>query len=301
MMVTGGGGGARPASIHDANGRGPRVPSHASLRMHALAVHPYARLSILRACTHRHSMHVSPIPLCTHSRCERPRSALHSTCLHSPSFYACESIHARGCLFDSCALTAFLCMRPDPAPPLVRPLEGALSIIQLDLGFSFSCSSLHSLVPKPAFNLHASMPVESISSTTAVGTLLDLAKGELRWEGHSASDQIRSTILSGRSSDTDRQNDVFEWRVTFFTSCCSSPTRVHASTHRPRHAQPHAAAAFAAMQAARLAALLRFICWHFRRPTETLAQMMGYPAAGDRPGDLVGYSSMPMERNHRSQ
>ena len=33
-------------------------------------------------------------------------------------------------------------------------------------------------------------------------------KGELRWEGHSASDQIRSTILSGRSSDTDRQNDL---------------------------------------------------------------------------------------------
>ena len=162
MMVTGGGGGARPASIHDANGRGPRVPSHASLRMHALAVHPYARLSILRACTHRHSMHVSPIPLCTHSRCERPRSALHSTCLHSPSFYACESIHARGCLFDSRVPTAFLCMRPDPLPPLVRPPMVALSIIQLDLEFSFSCSSLHSLVPKPAFNLHVSMPVESI-------------------------------------------------------------------------------------------------------------------------------------------
>eukprot|EP01048_Picozoa_sp_COSAG05_P010612 COSAG05_NODE_947_length_6480_cov_15.036671_4_plen_72_part_00 len=46
MMVTGGGGGARPASIHDANGRGPRVPSHASLRMHALTVHPGARRSI---------------------------------------------------------------------------------------------------------------------------------------------------------------------------------------------------------------------------------------------------------------
>ena len=147
MMVTRGGGGARSAFIHDANGRGPRVLSHASLRMHALAVHPYARLPILRACTHRHSMHVSPIPLCTHSRRERPRSALHSTCLHSPSsyacesihalhpftmrmaaacacpysspFYACESLHARGCPFDPCALIVFPCMRSAPSPPLI--------------------------------------------------------------------------------------------------------------------------------------------------------------------------------------
>ena len=35
-----------------------------------------------------------------------------------------------------------------------------------------------------------------------------LIKGELRWEGHSISDQIRSTILSGPSSDADRQNDL---------------------------------------------------------------------------------------------
>ena len=53
----------------------------------------------------------------------------------SPS-YACDRIHS---------------------PRLFRPLMGTLSIIQLRYG----CSSLYSLVPKPAFNLHASMPVES--------------------------------------------------------------------------------------------------------------------------------------------
>ena len=38
-----------------------------------------------------------------------------------------------------------------------RLLRGALPILQ----FSCGCSSLYPLVSKPAFNLHASMPVES--------------------------------------------------------------------------------------------------------------------------------------------
>ena len=113
MMVTGGGGGARSASIHDANGRGPRVLSHASLRMHALTVHPSARRSTRYACTHRSPMYVSPSMRCIHSRCEWPRLVLACTprpsmhvsplmravaySTHAPSLpsYACDRIHRR--------------------------------------------------------------------------------------------------------------------------------------------------------------------------------------------------------------
>eukprot|EP01048_Picozoa_sp_COSAG05_P004479 COSAG05_NODE_242_length_13038_cov_60.915140_5_plen_185_part_00 len=78
-------------------------------RSHALACMPGGVTceSMLSVCEPRsvvgQLLLVSPVPLCTHSRCERPRSALHPTCLFSPPFYACESIHARGCPFDSCA------------------------------------------------------------------------------------------------------------------------------------------------------------------------------------------------------
>ena len=113
MMVTRGGGSARSAFIHDANGRGPRVPSHASLRMHALAVHPRARRSTRYACTHRSPMHVSPSMRCIHSRCEWPqlvlartprpsmhvsplmRAAARSTHALSLPSHACDQIHRR--------------------------------------------------------------------------------------------------------------------------------------------------------------------------------------------------------------
>ena len=66
----------------------------------------------------------------------RPFAWLDSTCMTSLLIHACDRIQS---------------------PRLARPLVDALSIIQLRYG----CSSLYSLVPKPAFNLHAGMPVES--------------------------------------------------------------------------------------------------------------------------------------------
>ena len=99
------------------------------------------------ACSHCPSKRAALYPIRLHSPlpyvCESihalhpftMRMAAARTCLHSSSFYACESTHARGCLFDPCALTAFLCMRSDPSPPPVRPLASALLLRQLGLGF----------------------------------------------------------------------------------------------------------------------------------------------------------------------
>ena len=83
------------------------------------------------ACSHCPSKRAALYPIRLHSPlpyvCESihalhpftMRMAAARACLHSSSFYACESTHARGCLFDPCALTAFLCMRSDPSPPPV--------------------------------------------------------------------------------------------------------------------------------------------------------------------------------------
>ena len=160
-MVTGGGGGARPASIHDANGRGPRVLSHASLRMHALTVHPSARRSTRYACTHRSPMHVSPSMRCVHSRCEWPRLVL--ACTPRPSMHVSPLMRAAAYSTHALSLPSYACDR------IHRRLRSDLLRV-----LSYSCSwvwdfqipsrlysSLHPLVSKPAFNLHAGMPVES--------------------------------------------------------------------------------------------------------------------------------------------
>ena len=95
----------------------------------------------------------------------RPFALLDPTCMRS------QSIHARGSLFFPCmrpftraafystcllSLPSYACDQIYP-PRLFRLLLGTLSILQL----SCCCSSLYPLVSKPAFNLHASMPVES--------------------------------------------------------------------------------------------------------------------------------------------
>ena len=83
------------------------------------------------ACSHCPSKRAALYPIRLHSPLPYVCESIHAlhpftmrmvaarACLHSSSFYACESTHARGCLFDPCALTAFLCMRSDPSPPPV--------------------------------------------------------------------------------------------------------------------------------------------------------------------------------------
>ena len=99
----------------------------------------------------------------------RPFALLDSTCMRS------QSIHARGSLFSPCMRpftraafysTCLLSLLPYACDQihssrLFQLLLGTLSILQL----SYGCSSLYSLVSKPAFNLHASMPVESKPKT----------------------------------------------------------------------------------------------------------------------------------------
>ena len=72
------------------------------------AVHPSKRAALYPIRLH------SPLPyVCESIHALHPftmRKAAARACLHSLSFYACESTHACGCLFDPCALTAFLCM-----------------------------------------------------------------------------------------------------------------------------------------------------------------------------------------------
>ena len=100
---------------------------------------------------------------CVRAACFLP--LLDSTCMCS------QSIHARGSLYFPCmrpftrAAFDLACLLSLPSyacdqihsPRLFRLLLGTLSILQLSCG----CSSLYPLVSKPAFNLHASMPVES--------------------------------------------------------------------------------------------------------------------------------------------
>ena len=109
MMVTRGGGGARSAFIHDANGRGPRVLSHASLRMHARTVHPSARRSTRYACTHRSPMHVSPSMRCIHSRCEWPRLVL--ACTPRLSMHVSPLMRAAACSTHALSLPSYACDR----------------------------------------------------------------------------------------------------------------------------------------------------------------------------------------------
>ena len=109
MMVTRGGGGARSAFIHDANGRGPRVLSHASLRMHARTVHPSARRSTRYACTHRSPMYVSPSMRCIHSRCEWPRLVL--ACTPRPSMHVSPLMRAAAYSTHALSLPSYACDR----------------------------------------------------------------------------------------------------------------------------------------------------------------------------------------------
>ena len=100
-----------------------------------------------------------------HSRCERSRPArpfdpCDSTCMHLSSVYACRprihllaSLCSHAC--DSSRAQCSCCM-----------LALAVSFYKRSDPLRYSDhsipnSSLHSHVPKPAFNLHASMPVES--------------------------------------------------------------------------------------------------------------------------------------------
>ena len=119
MMVTRGGGGARSAFIHDANGRGPRVLSHASLRMHALTVHPSARRSTRYACTHRSPMYVSPSMRCIHSRCEWPRLVL--ACTPRPSMHVSPLMRAAAYSTHALSLPSYaLCCRFTAASSPIR-------------------------------------------------------------------------------------------------------------------------------------------------------------------------------------
>ena len=141
MMVTGGGGGARSASIHDANGRGPRVLSHASLRMHALTVHPSARRSTRSVCTHSSPMHASPSMRDANGRgsyllallvllCMRVHSCarlpIRPMCSHGLPMHAIGSITASGLTSCECS-----------------PTQAAGSGISRS---HYGCSSLHPLV-----------------------------------------------------------------------------------------------------------------------------------------------------------